>query len=93
VLNQTWRDWLRLVGAAGITGLAGCGSSEEALPGGKATPTETLTPVAIPGDEPSTDVTVEWAFETGARVPSSPVVVDDTVYAGSNDGNVYAVSE
>ena len=32
-----------------------------------------------------------WAFETGSWVHSSPTVVDGTVFAGSMDGNLYAV--
>lgn len=33
----------------------------------------------------------EWSFETGNWVISSPTVVDDRVFVGSRDGNVYAV--
>ena len=33
----------------------------------------------------------QWAFETGDLVLSSPVVVDETVYVGSHDTNLYAV--
>ena len=32
-----------------------------------------------------------WPFETGARVNSSPTVVDGVVYFGSDDSSVYAV--
>jgi outer membrane protein assembly factor BamB len=48
---------------------------------------------------PHTDVGSRWTFETGARVTASPAVVDGggssdggTVYVGSDDGNVYAIS-
>ena len=34
---------------------------------------------------------VKWTFTTGARVVSSPVWRDGTLYFGSDDGNVYAV--
>lgn len=34
---------------------------------------------------------VKWAFPTGDRVVSSPVMQDGVVYFGSDDGNVYAV--
>jgi len=34
---------------------------------------------------------VRWAFPTGNRVMSSPVMQADTLYFGSDDGNVYAV--
>jgi outer membrane protein assembly factor BamB len=34
---------------------------------------------------------VKWAFPTGARVVSSPVVAADTLYIGSDDGNLYAL--
>ena len=33
----------------------------------------------------------KWDFETGGVVGSSPTVVEDTVYFGSGDGNLYAV--
>ncbi|MFW5968611.1 MAG: PQQ-binding-like beta-propeller repeat protein, partial [Persicimonas sp.] len=39
----------------------------------------------------SADV-LQWEFGTGDRVRSSPTVVDDTVYVGSNDGNLYALN-
>jgi len=35
---------------------------------------------------------VKWKFRTGAKVYSSPVVVDGVVYVGSADHNVYALS-
>jgi outer membrane protein assembly factor BamB len=34
---------------------------------------------------------VKWTFTTGARVVSSPVWRDGTLFFGSDDGNVYAV--
>jgi outer membrane protein assembly factor BamB len=34
---------------------------------------------------------VRWAFPTGDRVVSSPVLRDGTLYFGSDDGNIYAV--
>ena len=34
---------------------------------------------------------VKWAFPTGNRIVSSPVVRDGVVYFGSDDGHVYAV--
>ena len=34
---------------------------------------------------------VKWTFPTGARIVSSPVWRDGTVFFGSDDGNVYAV--
>lgn len=37
------------------------------------------------------DETLEWTFETGIEVESSPTVVDGTVYAGSSDHTVYAI--
>ncbi|PSP27982.1 hypothetical protein BRC65_03565 [Halobacteriales archaeon QH_2_65_14] len=48
---------------------------------------------------PRAAVGSRWTFETGARVTASPAVVDGggssdggTVYVGSDDGNVYAIS-
>src|SRR4051794_28718378 len=32
-----------------------------------------------------------WAFRTGGRIYGAPAVADGLVYAGSDDGNVYAV--
>ena len=34
---------------------------------------------------------LEWAFETGSDVDSSPTVANSTVYVGSDDNNLYAV--
>jgi outer membrane protein assembly factor BamB len=34
---------------------------------------------------------VKWKFTTGARIVSSPVLRDGTLFFGSDDGNVYAV--
>lgn len=41
---------------------------------------------------PTDDVTKRWDFSTGGMVRSSPAVADGTVYAGSGDGNVYALA-
>jgi len=35
---------------------------------------------------------VRWTFPTGARIVSSPVLLDGVIYFGSNDNNVYAVA-
>ena len=35
---------------------------------------------------------VKWVFPTGARIVSSPVDRDGTIYFGGDDGNVYAVN-
>lgn len=40
---------------------------------------------------PSDDVQAIWSFETDGRVLSSPAVRNGIVYAGSYDGNVYAL--
>ena len=37
--------------------------------------------------------TEQWAFQTSGHIVSSPAVIDNTVYVGSRDGNVYALSE
>jgi len=39
------------------------------------------------------DGTEQWTYESVAQVFSSPAVVDGTVYVGSNDHNVYALTE
>jgi eukaryotic-like serine/threonine-protein kinase len=35
---------------------------------------------------------VKWTFPTGNRIVSSPAMQGDTVYFGSDDGNIYAVN-
>lgn len=40
---------------------------------------------------PVTDISPQWAVETGEGVSSSPAVADGTVYVGSYDDNVYAL--
>lgn len=46
----------------------------------------------VAGIAPSAPVTDRWTYETGDGVSSSPAVVDGTVYIGSADGSVYALS-
>ncbi len=38
-----------------------------------------------------TNIQVKWKFETGGAIISSPAIVADVAYFGSNDGNIYAV--
>jgi|GEM_PF-4690227 len=42
-------------------------------------------------EEDSDSGTEEWSFETEKYINSSPTVADETVYVGSDDGNLYAV--
>jgi outer membrane protein assembly factor BamB len=44
------------------------------------------------GNGPRAPVTDRWSHETGGGVSSSPAVVDGSVYIGSADGSVYALS-
>lgn len=44
-----------------------------------------------PAEGPTAPVEPRWAFETDGAVRSSPAVVDDTVYVGSDDGYLYAI--
>lgn len=37
------------------------------------------------------DPTVDWTFEAGGQIWSSPVVSEGLVYIGSGDGNLYAI--
>ena len=46
---------------------------------------------AFPPGGPTTIDGAAWAFETGDRVLSSPVVSGGTVYVGSADGRLYAI--
>ena len=34
---------------------------------------------------------IKWKFVTGSRVIGSPVIYDNAIYFGSDDGNVYSV--
>lgn len=45
------------------------------------------------GIAPALDAKVKWRFQTDGRIISSPAVVNETVYFGSFDGNLYAVDE
>lgn len=42
-------------------------------------------------DSSAADARVMWTFKTGAPVWSSPTLVDDVIYIGSDDKNVYAL--
>ncbi len=44
-------------------------------------------------DTSKVDGTVKWTYETGAGIESSPTIASDgTVYVGSHDGYLYAIS-
>ncbi len=43
------------------------------------------------GPAPLKTPRVKWRFPTGERIVSSPVLQDNLIYFGSDDGNVYAV--
>jgi hypothetical protein len=47
----------------------------------------------MPGPAPdgANGIEVRWTLATIGRMPSSPAVVDDTVFVGSLDGNLYAL--
>nr|NQU89565.1 PQQ-binding-like beta-propeller repeat protein [Bacteroidota bacterium] len=34
-----------------------------------------------------------WSFNTDDEIKSSPVICDGTIYIGSDDGNLYAISD
>src|ERR1051325_7901095 len=44
-----------------------------------------------PGPAPREFHRVKWAFPTGDRIVSSPVLQDKVLYFGGDDGNIYAV--
>jgi outer membrane protein assembly factor BamB len=48
-------------------------------------PTASPTATAVPAPEPL------WTFQTEGAIWGTPAVSDDTVYFGSDDGNLYAV--
>lgn len=74
------RQVFTMVATGSLSALAGCGSIT-----GQSTETE--TEIDFP-----TSVRKKWAVETGGSVRSSPTVTDGTVYIGSYDANVYALS-
>ncbi|WP_277543584.1 outer membrane protein assembly factor BamB family protein [Haloarcula laminariae] len=41
---------------------------------------------------PTVGVTEQWTYQTNGEVTSSPAIVDGTVYVGSEDGYLYALS-
>lgn len=44
-----------------------------------------------PGPSPKGDGKLLWRYQTAGAVRSSPIVVDGTLYFGSNDGSLYAI--
>lgn len=44
-----------------------------------------------PAEGPTAPVEPRWTFETDGAVRSSPAIVDETVYVGSDDGHLYAI--
>jgi outer membrane protein assembly factor BamB len=44
-----------------------------------------------PSAQSPTLASVKWRFSTGAKILSSPAVLDGVVYVGSADGNLYAL--
>ncbi len=52
-------------------------------------PTDTPLPTNTPAPDPGT---VKWTFQTEGALWGSPTVQDGTVYIGSDDGNLYALS-
>jgi outer membrane protein assembly factor BamB len=45
----------------------------------------------VVGESINDQAAPSWAFPTGGPVRSSPAVVGNTVYVGSDDGNIYAI--
>jgi outer membrane protein assembly factor BamB len=45
----------------------------------------------LPGPSPAGTPAVRWTFTTGGAIAGAPAVVDDMLYVGSADGNLYAV--
>jgi outer membrane protein assembly factor BamB len=45
----------------------------------------------LSGPGPAATPTVRWSFATGGAIAGAPAVVDDVLYVGSADGNLYAL--
>lgn len=100
------RRLLRWAGTTGLVGVAGC-SSGDTTEKPTTPPTAPLVsegewwPMYLHDRSntqynrgttgPTTPVEAAWTFETGGKVSSSPAVVDESVYIGSTDGNLYAL--
>ncbi|HPO89911.1 MAG TPA: PQQ-binding-like beta-propeller repeat protein [Victivallales bacterium] len=41
---------------------------------------------------PLKQIRLKWKFLTGGAIKSSPVIFNETVYVGSDDGNIYAIN-
>jgi len=79
-----------LVGAMLCTGSVSHGQGFDPLQGKVHRANLGRTGVHLTTGVPSAP-TIQWEFQTGGPVRSSPVVVDGVVYIGSNDGRVYAL--
>lgn len=94
----TRRNTLKWLGGAGLAAI----STSGAVPGVSAQSSSTNWPsfrhnrantgYTSVATGPSEQIQTAWSFETGESVPSSPSIVDGTVYVGSGDGSVYALS-
>lgn len=96
-MDRSRRAVLRLgAGALASASLAGC-------LGDPGTTTTTAQPSSTTGeptstDDPTTTETTDlpdharWAVETDGPIRAGPTVHDGTVYAGSGDGNLYALA-
>ncbi|MFC7044079.1 PQQ-binding-like beta-propeller repeat protein [Halobacteriaceae archaeon GCM10025711] len=90
-MNRSRRAVLRL-GAGALAGasLAGC-------LGDPGTTTTTAQPSSTTDESTTTEPTdlpdhARWGVETGGPIRVGPTVRDGTVYAGSGDGNLYALA-
>lgn len=98
------RRALRLLAAGTVTGLAGCSSSDRDSVQTETAPTDqsgtraeteskTETEAEIkPGPDTLSGVTERWKSGLGDDVRSSPTAVDGTIYVGSDDGHIHALS-
>lgn len=99
------RDLLSACGAVTVTGVAGCGAPQGDQPSEDERPAaaevrewpmflyDSYKKRCFAGEFASDNEPSEgWSYETGDAVWSSPVIADGTVYVGSYDGHLYALS-
>src|SRR5512143_2619480 len=85
VFNRIIKSLIVLTGAA----LLVCACGPAPAPTTEVAPTD--TPAPLPSATLETTMNAHWVFETEAAVWGSPSLNGDTIFIGSDDGNLYAL--